>query len=134
MHVTGHCHCGAIRFEADVDPASARACHCTDCQTLGGTAFTTNVVVDTGTFKLVSGMPATYIKTAESGNKRAHGFCATCATRIYSASVNKEPTDYALRIGTLDQRADLPPKREIWCSSAMPWTASIEGAARSEKQ
>jgi hypothetical protein len=111
MHVTGHCHCGAIRFEADVDPASARACHCTDCQTLGGTAFTTNVVVNTGTFNLLSGMP-----------------------RIYSASVNKEPTDYALRIGTLDQRADLPPKREIWCSSAMPWTASIEGAARSEKQ
>jgi hypothetical protein len=134
MHVTGHCHCGAIRFEADVDPASARACHCTDCQTLGGTAFTTNVVVNTGTFNLLSGMPATYIKTAESGNKRAHGFCPTCATRIYSASVNKEPTDYALRIGTLDQRADLPPKREIWCSSAMPWTAGIEGAARSEKQ
>ncbi|MBY0511172.1 MAG: GFA family protein [Rhodospirillaceae bacterium] len=134
MHVTGHCHCGAIRFEADVDPASARACHCTDCQILGGTAFTTNVVVNTGTFKLLSGAPATYIKTAESGNKRAHGFCPTCATRLYSASVNKEPTDYALRIGTLDQRADLPPKREIWCRSALPWTKDVDGAVRSGKQ
>src|SRR5687767_12818379 len=105
MHVTGHCHCGAIHFEADVDPASARACHCTDCQILGGSAFTTNVVVNTGTFKLLSGAPATYIKTAESGNKRAHGFCPICATRIYSASVNKEPVDYALRVGPLDQRA-----------------------------
>jgi hypothetical protein len=134
MHVTGHCHCGAIRFEAEVDPTTARACHCTDCQILGGTAFTTNVVVTTGTFKLLRGAPATYIKTAESGNQRAHGFCPTCGTRIYSASVNKEPTDYALRVGPLDQRAALPPKREIWCHSAMPWTKPLDGAVRSEKQ
>lgn len=134
MHVTGHCHCGAISFEADVDPASARACHCTDCQILGGAAFTTNVVVNTGTFKLLNGKVNEYIKIAESGNKRAHGFCPTCATRIYSASVNKEARDYALRIGALDQRADLHPKREIWCRSAMPWTKPLDGAARSERQ
>ena len=29
---TGGCHCGLISYEAKVDPATARVCHCTDCQ------------------------------------------------------------------------------------------------------
>jgi hypothetical protein len=37
--VTGHCHCGQISFEAEVDSATVRVCHCTDCQKLTGTAF-----------------------------------------------------------------------------------------------
>ena len=43
MKVTGRCHCGQISFEAEIDPAQVRICHCTDCQTLTGTAFRTNV-------------------------------------------------------------------------------------------
>ena len=39
MKVHGSCHCGAIRFEADADPAKAGVCHCTDCQSLTGSAF-----------------------------------------------------------------------------------------------
>jgi hypothetical protein len=36
---------------------------------------------------MLSGMPKTYIKTAESGNKRLHAFCGTCGTPIYSSAV-----------------------------------------------
>ena len=39
MKVTGGCHCGHITYEAEVDPATVRVCHCTDCQKLTGTAF-----------------------------------------------------------------------------------------------
>lgn len=133
MKVTGHCHCGAIAFEAAADPENVRVCHCTDCQTIAGSAFTTNVPAATGSFKLLRGAPAIYVKTADSGAKRAHGFCPVCATRIYSASVGVEPTQYSLRAGALDQRAELPPRRQIWCSSAMPW-AEIAGVDRVEKQ
>jgi hypothetical protein len=49
MKVTGRCHCGQISFEAEVDPATVRVCHCTDCQTLTGTAFRTNVASLPGT-------------------------------------------------------------------------------------
>lgn len=133
MKVTGHCHCGALSFEADADPGNVRICHCTDCQKLGGTAFTTNVPVATGSFKLLRGTPAIYIKTADSGNKRAHGFCSTCATRIYSGSVGIEPPQYSLRVGTLDQRAELPPKVQIWSCSALPW-AHLDGVKKLEKQ
>ncbi len=41
MRIDGQCHCGGITYEAEVDPATARICHCTDCQVLSGTAFRT---------------------------------------------------------------------------------------------
>ena len=31
---------------------------------------------------LLSGTPKTYVKTADSGNKREHAFCPNCAARI----------------------------------------------------
>jgi hypothetical protein len=71
MKVTGGCHCGQITYEAEVDPATVGVCHCTDCQRLTGTAFRTNISSLPGTFVLKSGTPRIYIKTAESGNKRA---------------------------------------------------------------
>ena len=57
MKVTGGCHCGQITYEAEVDPATVRVCHCTDCQKLTGTAFRTNISSLPGTFVLKSGTP-----------------------------------------------------------------------------
>src|SRR5689334_18981220 len=39
MKIDGRCHCGEITFEAEVDPDALHICHCTDCQTLSGSAF-----------------------------------------------------------------------------------------------
>src|SRR5438876_7921589 len=94
MKVTGRCHCGQISFEAEIDPTQVRICHCTDCQTLTGTAFRTTVPSLPGTFVLRSGTPKIYIKTAESGNKRAHAFCPECGTPIYAAAPGANPPSY----------------------------------------
>ena len=75
MKVDGGCHCGHIRYEAEVDPDKVVICHCTDCQTLSGSAFRTVVPTNEGTFKLLSGEPKVYVKTGESGNKRVQTFC-----------------------------------------------------------
>jgi hypothetical protein len=133
MKVTGHCHCGKISFEAEVDPAQVRICHCTDCQNLTGTAFRSNVASLPGTFVLSSGTPKTYIKTAESGNKRAHAFCPDCGTPLYAAAPDPNPPTVGLRVGTLDQRAELRPSRQIWVRSALPWSMDLTGVPRSER-
>jgi hypothetical protein len=78
MKIDGRCHCGNITFEAEVDPATAAICHCTDCQTLSGTAFRTIVKTKEGAFRLLSGTPKVYVTAAESGNKREHTFCPNC--------------------------------------------------------
>jgi hypothetical protein len=87
-----------------------------------------------GTFVLKSGTPKIYIKTAESGNKRAHGFCPECGTPIYAAAPGANPSSYGLRVGALDRRAELRPSRQGWCRSALPWSMDLTGVERFERQ
>jgi hypothetical protein len=133
MKVEGSCHCGQITFEGEVKPDGVRICHCTDCQMLSGTAYRVNVPAPAASFVLRSGTPSIYIKTAESGNKRAHAFCPNCGTQIYSADTH-EPRAYSIRVGTLKQRAELRPTRQIWYRSAMPWSTDIRDVDQSERQ
>ena len=132
MRVTGGCHCGALRYEADIDPQKVGVCHCTDCQRLTGSAFSVFLPVPREHF-LLSGEPRIYVKTAESGNRRAQAFCATCGTRVY-ASAEKNPEVFNLRVGTIDQRAQLAPKIQLWCRSAMPWVSELRAVPAVERQ
>jgi hypothetical protein len=133
MNVSGRCHCGKITYEAVVDPDRVQVCHCTDCQVLTGSAYRVSVFAPGESFVLRTGTPRIYIKTAESGAKRAHAFCADCGSPVYS-SATSNPSAYTLRVGCLDQRAQLPPKRQIWCRSAIDWANSLDGVARVERQ
>jgi hypothetical protein len=132
MKVRGRCHCGKIRYEAVVDPDKATICHCSDCQMLSGSAYRISVPAASETFSLRGGPPKVYVKTAESGNRRAHAFCPDCGAPIYSSVVDDPPT-YSLRVGCLEQRAMLPPRRQIWCQSAVPWSTNLEAVAQLER-
>ena len=124
MKIDGRCHCGHIRYEAEVDPEKVVICHCTDCQTLSGSAFRTVVPTNAGTFKLLAGEPKVYVKTGESGNKRTQTFCPECGTPIYSSAVT-DPQIFNLRVGTARQRAELKPKSQGWCRSAREWVMDL---------
>ncbi len=133
MKVEGGCHCGAIAFEAEVDPEAARICHCTDCQIMTGSAFRVNIPAPATTFKLIRGTPKVYIKVADSGNRRAHAFCGDCGGPIYAAAP-ENTTGYSLRIGTLRQRALIAkPTQQYFCSSAISWSMDMKDIARKER-
>ena len=134
MHIDGGCHCGHIKFEAEIDPNAVSVCHCTDCQQLTGAAYRVNVRAASRDFKLSGGPPSIYIKTAESGAKKAHAFCPRCGTPLYSTTPEPDPSTYGLRVGTLRQRAQLPPQRQGWCRSAMPWSMNIDAVPKSAMQ
>ena len=133
MKITGACHCGTIAYEATVDPDTVTICHCTDCQKLTGSAYRANIPAPAEGFVLRRGQPKIYIKTADSGTKRAHAFCPDCGTPIYSAAVSDPPT-YSLRVGVIQERAALRPKRQIWCRSALPWSMNLEGIEQRDRQ
>src|SRR4026208_1270312 len=111
MKVDGGCHCGQIRYEAEVDPDKVVICHCTDCQTLSGSALPPVVPASEGTFKLLSGEPRVYVKTGESGNKRVQTFCPACGSPIYSGPVGDAAQGGSLRVGTNRPRAPAAPPR-----------------------
>jgi hypothetical protein len=133
MKIEGQCHCGNIAYEAEVDPNTVRICHCTDCQTLTGSAYRANVAAPADRFVLLRGEPNIYIKTAESGAKRAHAFCGNCGTPIYAAAVIS-PMAYSLRVGAIRQSHELRPMHQIWCRSALPWSMDLSGIEKLERQ
>lgn len=133
MNVEGSCHCGAITYEAVVDPAKVGVCHCTDCQALSGSAYRVTVQVPRSTFSLRSGAPRIYVKTAESGAKRNQAFCADCGSPVYACAVD-DPQTYSLRVGCLKQRAELPPQRQIWSTSALGWTENLGSIRKLNRQ
>jgi len=134
MKVDGTCHCGAIQFEADVQPDTISVCHCTDCQKLTGSVFRANISAPAESFRILKGKPRIYIKTADSGAKRAHAFCPDCGMPIYASAIENTPS-YSLRVGTLRQRYELGrPMREIWTGRRMAWLSPIEGAKQADGQ
>ena len=134
MKIDGGCHCGNIRYEAEVDPEKVVICHCTDCQTLSGTAFRTVVPTNAGTFNLLSGTPKVYVKTGESGNKREQTFCPDCGSPIYSGPAGEGTKIVGLRVGTIRQRNDLVPKDQFWSRSAQAWLQHLPTTKKREKQ
>lgn len=133
MRIEGGCHCGYITYEAEINPDAVALCHCTDCQTLSGTAYRTFVPAARDGFKLLTGQPKVYVKTAESGNKRAQAFCPECGTPIY-ASAASDPQVFNIRVGTARQRAELRPKSQVWCRSAMDWVMDLGSVKQIAKQ
>jgi len=143
MKIDGACHCGRITFRAEIDPTTVKICHCADCQTFSGSAFRLSVTAVEGSFDLLSGEPRTYVKTGESGKKRAQGFCGDCGTAIYSTDAEEAagedaagdgPKRYTLRVGNIRQKAALRPSSQIWYRSAMAWLADLPSIRQVERQ
>lgn len=128
MKIEGGCHCGSIAYEATIDPRLVAICHCTDCQTFSSSAFRVGVPARPDEFRLLTGQPKVYVKTADSGAKRAQAFCADCGTPIYTAAAT-DPRFYTIRLGTVRQRRELVPSVQIWCRSALGWLGEIGSIA-----
>ena len=118
MKIDGGCHCGQIAYRAEVDPEKVEICHCTDCQTLSGSAYRTVVPVEADTFELLRGTPKLYAKTADDGSIRVQAFCPECGSPLY----------------TVNQRDELVPKNQYWARSAQPWTQDLSDMARIETE
>lgn len=132
MKIDGSCFCGKITFKAEVDPESVTVCHCTDCQVLTGSAFRLTIRATAANVSF-SGEPQTFLKIADSGRRRRHGFCGSCGTPLFATEPD-EPLVYAFRVGTIRQRSEFRPKRQLWVRSKLPWLSQIENCEAQERQ
>jgi hypothetical protein len=125
MKVEGHCHCGKIAYEAEVDPTTVQMCHCLDCQTLTGSVFRVTIPAPPESFRLIQGNPKIYMKVADTGSRRGHAFCGDCGAPVFRLPTDNNP-NYSLRVGGLDQRAALgPPRKQIWVKRRLSWVTAI---------
>ncbi len=132
MQIDGACHCGAVSFTAQIDPGRVMVCHCTDCQVLSGAPLRAVVAASIETLS-VSGQPKSYVKVAQSGNRRAQVFCPECGTPLWAAAP-ENPTSVIIRLGCVRQRAQLKPAVQIWQHSALPWLSELASIPGSPEQ
>ena len=136
---TGGCLCGALRYEVTRTPMAAYTCHCTHCQRLTSSAFSTAIVVAAEAFRLTGAAdPRPLRRTADSGRTATRWLCPECCTWLCSGP--KPDTAAApdslvfLRAGTLDDTSWLRPTVHFWTRSAQPWVVLPEGGTRFETQ
>jgi hypothetical protein len=130
MKVNGNCLCGHITYEAEINPESVVVCHCTDCQTHTGSAFSVAVGIVNDEFRLLTGELKSYEKVADSGTIRALAFCPECGNRIHAKTVGEGSSFFGLRVGTVRQRDKLKPKAQSWCRSAQDWVNDLNSIPR----
>jgi hypothetical protein len=126
MKIDGQCHCGHVTYEANVDPSQISICHCTDCQTLTGSAYRITVICSPADVRLTGQPPKIYSKTGDNGRTRFQHFCPECGSPLFTSGEAGGPDDFGIRWGSIRQRAQLRPARQIWCRSAAPWIHDLK--------
>ena len=134
MKIDGQCHCGHVRFEAEIDSARVSVCHCTDCQMLTGSPYRVTVLASRDSIRHTGNPPKVYIKTADNGRKRLQYFCPECGSPMFTTGEGGDAADWGIRWGSIRQRRELTPKRQIWCRSAMPWLDTLANLPRRETE
>lgn len=126
MTIEGGCRCGAVRYKVALDDLpQIYACHCTDCQTWSGSAFTQGAVVPESAIE-ASGPIVLYEFANPSGHISSQRMCGVCHTRIFNTN-SARPGIKVLRAGTLDRSNELVVTAHIWTRSKQPWLDLPEG-------
>jgi hypothetical protein len=124
--VEGGCRCGAVRYRLAVEAMPpAYCCHCLDCQSWSGSAFTEQAIVREGSIE-VSGPTVEYSFRNYSGSTSRQFVCGVCHTRIYNVNTAR-PGIILVRAGTLDASDRIEPRAHIWVKRKQPWVVLPEG-------
>lgn len=114
--IEGGCRCGAARYRLDVPKLpNAYACHCTDCQTWSGSAFSLQCVVPEAALGATGALHLFELATGEGDERRVsmQRGCAVCMTRVYNTNTRR-PGLAVVRAGTLDRSEELRIVAHIW--------------------
>ena len=127
MKIDGQCHCGRVTYQADIDPKRVSICHCTDCQALTGSPYRVTVICSGEQIRMTGQVPKVYARTGDNGRTRFQHFCSECGSPLFTSGEGGGLEDWGIRWGSIRQRDQLRPRRQIWCRSAAPWISDLEG-------
>jgi hypothetical protein len=107
MKVSGGCHCGAVRFEAELPPPPVPALDC-NCSVCSKTGFL-HVMVPHSDFELLTGRDA--LASYRFGTGAAeHFFCKTCGVKSFYQP-RSHPDCWSLNANCFDVPVELEIER-----------------------
>lgn len=131
--LTGGCLCEAVRYTLrDGFRFRPYACHCTDCQSRTGSAFSEHMLFVLADLSITGELDAGDFTQASGARSRIVG-CARCKARIYATNSEREGMA-SLRCGTLDDSAAVVPAAHLWVKSKQPWIGLPADAVTMDEQ
>ena len=118
--ITGGCHCGAIRYQADGEALTHALCHCTDCRRHAGAPFVSWALVERDGMS-IAGETSEY---ASSEHGRRH-FCPKCGTSLFYTNEAVFPGLVDVQTGTLDDPDTLPPAAQVQAAERLGWVERL---------
>jgi hypothetical protein len=103
IEVSGGCHCGAVRFRAEMadSPVPALDCNCSVCEMTGFL----HIMVPHDEFELITGRDALTSYRFGTGTAE-HLFCAVCGVKSFYQP-RSHPDCWSVNANCLDQPIDL---------------------------
>lgn len=132
LPLVGGCQCGALRYEVRAAPVMVYNCHCTNCQKIGGGAFSTPVTIVEAAFAFTKCQATRVTWTSDAGTQRWGTYCADCGSRIANGQTPSKGV-LSLRAGTLDDTSWVEPVADTWLRSKQPWVQVSESRLAFEK-
>ncbi len=119
---TGHCLCGAVRFEYDGAELFKGHCHCDSCRRQTASPFATFMGVANGTWRWTGTQPSVFENTP--GQKRY--FCGTCGAPVAYAST-RWPDEVHFYAALLDDAQAFEPTEHYHWEERLHWAAPSDG-------
>ncbi|QLL62122.1 GFA family protein [Sinorhizobium mexicanum] len=119
--IEGGCRCGSVRWRISCERLPRTyACHCLDCQTWSGSAFSQQAIVARQRFECM-GQVGRFDLPSADGERISNQFaCPVCFTRLYNTNSGR-PGLVIVRAGTFDASHQLEVVAHIWTKRKQPW-------------
>lgn len=128
----GGCLCGAVRYRlVSGFRLNPYACHCTDCQSRTGSAFSEHMLFSLKDITIEGETDCGHY-TQPSGVEASITGCPICKSRIYAENPTR-PGMAGLRCGTLDRSSELHLAAHIWVKSKQAWLELPKNAKTMEE-
>ena len=123
---TGHCHCGAVRYEFDGEPRSTGYCHCSLCRRLTGSAFAPWCEVPTANLRWTG---EDKLRKYNITERYLVWFCGTCGAPI--AYVDERIGDQIFFVlGAMDAPEHYKPALHAYVREQLPYLHMPDGLPR----
>ena len=124
---TGHCLCGAVRFQTRGRLREVVACHCSQCRRQSGLYYAaTSVSNDRMTVE--GGEAITWYRASPSAER---GFCKHCGSALFWRHDGE--ADTSIVAGAFDQPSGLTIAYHIFCANKADFYEITDGLPQSPK-
>ena len=117
MTITGGCHCGAIRYQAEGDAKTHALCHCVDCRRHSGAPMVGWTMYRQSEVKVTKGTPKIY-KSSPDGRRH---FCPDCGTGLFYINEVILPGIIDIQSATYDDPDSVPARAHIQVAERIGW-------------